>query len=148
MNTVWCRLEDVPYCFSRSSVKFQGHAAHKIVDFDTNWVFPDCNFQFEFTDGYGMMHKAWNNIEEVLYSFSRSSIKFQGHTRKNCRFWPKLSVSGQYLLFEFTHGFEMMHIGWCSIEDVPYCFSRSSVKSQDHTRKKCRFWPKLSVSGL
>ena len=27
-----------------------------------------------------MMHKAWSRIEEVLYCFSRSSIKFQGHT--------------------------------------------------------------------
>ena len=27
-----------------------------------------------------MMHKAWSNIEEVPYCFSRSSVKFQGHT--------------------------------------------------------------------
>ena len=26
-----------------------------------------------------MVHKAWHNIEEVPYYFSRSSIKFQGH---------------------------------------------------------------------
>ena len=26
------------------------------------------------------MHKAWCNVEEVPYSFSRSSIKFPGHT--------------------------------------------------------------------
>ena len=29
--------------FSRSSVKFQGHAALKIVEFDPHWAFPDCN---------------------------------------------------------------------------------------------------------
>ena len=33
-----------------------------------------------FTDGFEMMHKAWCSIEEVLYWFFRSSIKFQGHT--------------------------------------------------------------------
>ena len=27
-----------------------------------------------------MMHKAWHSIEEVPYGFSRSSIKFYGHT--------------------------------------------------------------------
>ena len=27
-----------------------------------------------------MMHKAWRDIEEVPYCFSRSSIKFHGHT--------------------------------------------------------------------
>ena len=35
----WCWLGEVPYCFSRSSLKFQGHAAEKIIDFDPNWDF-------------------------------------------------------------------------------------------------------------
>ena len=42
MHKAWCCLGEVPYYFSRSSVKFQGHTALKIVDFDPNWVFPDC----------------------------------------------------------------------------------------------------------
>ena len=29
-----------------------------------------------------MMHKAWSDIEEVPYCFSRSSDKFQGHTEQ------------------------------------------------------------------
>ena len=36
-------LEEVPYCFSRSSVKFQGHTVLKIMEFDPEWAFPDCN---------------------------------------------------------------------------------------------------------
>ena len=36
--------------------------------------------QFKFTDGYEMLHKAWNSKGEVLYCFPRSSLKFQGHT--------------------------------------------------------------------
>ena len=36
--------------------------------------------QFEFNDGFEMIHKAWCSIEEVPYYFSRSYIKFQGHT--------------------------------------------------------------------
>ena len=34
---------EVPYCFSRSSVKFQGHTALKIVEFDPDLAFPNCN---------------------------------------------------------------------------------------------------------
>ena len=45
--------------------------------FDPNWGFP---IAFEFTDGFEMMHKAWCSTEDVPYHFSRSSIKFQGHT--------------------------------------------------------------------
>ena len=43
MHIAWCCLEEVPYWFSRSSVKFQGHTALKMVEFDPDWVFPDCN---------------------------------------------------------------------------------------------------------
>ena len=43
MHKACWRLEEVPYCFSRSSIKFQGHTAKKIIEFDPNWVFPDYN---------------------------------------------------------------------------------------------------------
>ena len=81
MHKAWCSIEEVSYCFSRSYVKLQGHTAKKIVDFDPNWAFPDCNSSFsEFTDGYEMMHRAWSSIVKVPYYFSRSYVKFQGHT--------------------------------------------------------------------
>ena len=43
MHKAWSSIEEVPYYFSRSSVKCQGHTAPKIVKFDPNWAFPDCN---------------------------------------------------------------------------------------------------------
>ena len=43
MHTAWYCLGEVPYCFSRSSAKFQGHTALKIVEFDPDWGFLDCN---------------------------------------------------------------------------------------------------------
>ena len=58
------------------------------------------------------------------------------HGSKNRQFWPKLGVSGLSLQFEFTNGYEMLHIAWSSIEEVPYCFWRLSVKFQGHTPKK------------
>ena len=67
---------------------------------------------------------------KVINQISRS------HGSKNCRFWPKLGVSGLYLQFEFTNGYEMMHKARSSIEEVPYCFSRSYVKFQGHTGQK------------
>ena len=66
--------------FLTSSVKFQGHAALKLVEFDPDWGFPDSNSTFEFTNGLEMMHKAWSRVGEVPYCFSRSSVKFHGRT--------------------------------------------------------------------
>ena len=39
-------IKEVPYCFSRSSIKFQGHTGQNISDFHPNLVFPDCNSSF------------------------------------------------------------------------------------------------------
>ena len=43
IHKAWSSIEEMPYCFWGSSVKFLGHTAKKIVDFDPNWAFPDCN---------------------------------------------------------------------------------------------------------
>ena len=39
-------VEEMSYCFSRSPVIFQGRTGQKIVNFDPNWAFPDCNSRF------------------------------------------------------------------------------------------------------
>ena len=93
--------------------------------------------KLDFTDGYEMMHKVCMDIEEMPYCFSRSSIKFQGHRRqKYFHIWPNLSVSRLLLQYKFTNGYEMMHKAWISIEEVPYCCSRSFLKFQCHRGKK------------
>ena len=43
LQKAWSRIEEVPCCCLRSSVKFQGHKALKIVEFDPDCAFPDCN---------------------------------------------------------------------------------------------------------
>ena len=60
----------------------------------------------------------------------------RSHGSKNRRFWPKLGVSGLYLQFGITNGYEMMHKPWSSIEEVPCCFPRWSVKFLGHTALK------------
>ena len=84
-----------------------------------------------------MMHKAWSRIVEVPYCFFKVIRQIaRSHGSKNRRFWPKLVVSGLYLQFGITDGHEMMHKAWSSIEEVPYCFSRSSVKFEGHMALK------------
>ena len=136
IHKAWCCLDEVPYCFSRSSVKFQGHRAKKIVDFEPNWAFPDCNSSLNLPTAmkwYTKLEAAW---ESALLSFKVICQMSRSHGTKNCWFWPKLSVSGLQLQLEFTHGFQMMHKAYCSIEEVSYCFSRSFVKFQCHAGQK------------
>ena len=145
MHTAWSSIEEVPYCFSRSYIKLQGHAALKFVDFNPNWAFPDCNSILESP----MAAKWCTKLEVALKRFFKVIRQIsRSHSSKNRRIWLKLGVSGLELQFEFTDGYEMLHKAWNSKEEMLYYFPRSSIKFQGHVTKHHRFWPKLGVSGL
>ena len=72
MHRVRSNIVKVPYCFSRSSVKFQGHTALKIVEFDPKWGFPDCNSSLNSP----MAMKCCTKLETAK---ERCPIVFQGH---------------------------------------------------------------------
>ena len=72
MHKAWSSIEEVPYCFLSSYVKFQGHTAQKIVDFDPNWAFPDCNSSLNSQ----MAMKCCTKLETAK---ERCPIVFQGH---------------------------------------------------------------------
>ena len=136
MHKAWSSIEEVPYCFARPSVKFQSRTALKIAAFDPDREFPDCNSSLNSP----MATKCCTKLE---VAYKRCPIVFQGNpsnfkvTRDNLspistrieRFW---SVN----LVWFTNGFEIMRKAWGSIEEVPYCFSRSSIKFHGHTSGK------------
>ena len=135
MHKAWSSTGEVPYCFWSSSVKFQGHTAKKIIDFDPNWAFPDCNCSFA-----SKMAMKWCTKLEVAWE--RCPIDFQGHL-SNFKVTQdkKLAILTRIERFRTitpvwtTHGFETMHKD-CHIEEVPYCFSRSSIKFQGHAGQK------------
>ena len=39
LHKAWNSKEEMPYCFPRSSIKFQGHTGQNVTDFDPNWAF-------------------------------------------------------------------------------------------------------------
>ena len=123
MHKAWSSIEEVPYCFSRSSVKFQGHTALKIVEFDPNWAFPDSNSSLNSP----MAMKCCTKLETAK---ERCSIVFQGHpsnfkvTRDKTS--PILTQIGCFR----TIGRSQLS----NPSDLP-C-SRSSVKFQGHTALK------------
>ena len=123
MHKAWSSMEEVPYCFSRSSVKFQGHIALKIIEFDSNWAFPDCNSSLNSP----MAMKCCTKLETAK---KRCPIVFQGHpsnfkvTRDKTS--PILTQIGRFR----TIGRSQLS----NPSDLP-C-SRSSVKFPGHTALK------------
>ena len=72
MHRARSSIVEVLYCFSRSSVQFQGHTALKIVEFDPKWAFPDCNSSLNSP----MAMKCCTKLETAK---ERCPIVFQGH---------------------------------------------------------------------
>ena len=90
------------------------------------------------------IHIWWWNDAYSLIMLRRDALLFlkvirqisRSRGSKNHRIWPRLSVSGLLLQFQFTNGYEMQHKAWSRIEEVPYCFWKSSVKFQGHAALK------------
>ena len=113
----------MPYCFSRSYAKFQGHTAIKIVEFEPNWVFPDCNSSLNSS----MAVKCCTKLETAK---ERCPIVFQGHPSNFKVTWDKTSP----ILTQIGRFRTIGRSQLSNPSDLP-C-SRSSVKFQGHTAKK------------
>ena len=121
---------------TRSEVKCQGHRGvntqlSRLRTRTKVWIH---TWQWNHAHSWKQHRKGALLFFEVICQISRS------HGSKNCGIWPRLGVSGLYLQFDFTNGYEMIHKAWSSIEEVPYFFSRSSIKLQGHTALKIYWW--------
>ena len=85
MHRARSSIVEVPYCFSRSSVKFQGHTALKVVEYDPKWAFPDCNSSLNSP----MAMKCCIKLETAK---ERCPIVFQGHQSNFKVTWYKTSL--------------------------------------------------------
>ena len=66
------------------------------------------------SNGYEMTYKAWNNIGEVPYQFSKSSVELQGHTgQKNADF----NLNWAFLDFNSSLN-SPVALKWCTKVDV------------------------------
>ena len=136
LHKAWSSIEEVPYCFWRSSVKFQGHSAKKNRRFWPKLGISRLkNRRFEsnlskITRPVAAIKSLRFALLKVIHQISRL------HGSKNRRILPKLGVSGLLLQFELTNVYEMIHKAWSNIEEMPYCFWGSSVKFLGHTAQK------------
>ena len=113
MHKAWNKLGEVPYCFLRSSIKFQDGTGQKIADFDPNWTFPDRNSGLNLS-----MATKWCTKLEVGQErrpiFSRSFIKFEGHTgQKIADFEPNWAYPDCKSSLNSP-----MALKWCTLLDV------------------------------
>ena len=100
MHKVWWSIEEVPYSFSRSFIKFQGHTGWLIDDFNPIWVrllsqsqlsnpsdLPSDGIAWKKwqiaikCDGKSMMTDRYLNMEEILKFLITSSQIIYDHMK-------------------------------------------------------------------
>ena len=146
MHKAWCCLGAVPYSFSRSSVKLQRHTTQKLFNFDPNLAFLDCNSSLN-----SPMATKWCIKLEVTKKrwFSRSSIKFQGHTGQKIAYFDR-----NWVFLDCKFGLNSpMAIKWrIRLEETsnwcPVVFQDHPLNFKVTPAINRWFWPELSVSGL
>ena len=152
MHKAWCSIEEVPYCFPRSSIKFQGHTEQKITDFDPNWAFPDCNFNLN-----PPMDLKWYTKLDVVqkrcpivFSCDQAALQMVFSVRPSVRLSVCPSVRLSVCL---SHLFDYVPIivsSWNFQELLPMTKVRSmqKVKVRGQRSRSQRSQPNLTVSGL
>ena len=67
LHKAWNSKGEKPYCFSRSSIKFQVHRGQNITDFDPNWAFPDYRPVAAFKSLRFALFQLWHGFFQKVF---------------------------------------------------------------------------------
>ena len=144
MHNAWSSIGEVPYCFSRSSLKFQGHTGQKIADFDPIQAFPDCNSRLNSPMALKWCTKL-NLVQKrcpIVFSCDQAALQMV--------FSVRLSVRLSVCLSHLFHHVPIIVSSWNFQELLPWSkvMSMQKVKVRGQRSRSQRSTPNLAVSGL
>ena len=82
LHKAWNSKGEMPYCFPRSSIKFQGHTVQNITDFDPNWAFPDYRPVAAFKS---LRFTLFNVVHQISRSHGLKNLRFESNLSKIAR---------------------------------------------------------------
>ena len=125
--------------YKMPSIKFQDHTRQNrqcLPELSGSGLQLQLNSQM---DGYKIMHRAWRRMRSVLLFFRIIHQISRSDVPKNYPFSSYLSVSGWYLYFEFTGGYQMTHVAFMDMEEVFRRFEVICQISMSHGAKNDDF---------
>ena len=156
LHKAWNSKGEMPYCFPKSSIKFQGHTVQNITDFDPNWAFPDCrpvaafkSLRFAlFTQFMTNFNCIWfqGNFEFLLWDFLAATKQLY-----EC-FSPSVCPSVCLSVCP-SHLFDYVPIivssrNFQELLPMTEVMSMQKVKVIGQRSRSQRSWPNLAVSRL
>ena len=156
MHKAWCSIEELPYCFPRPSIRFQGHKGQKIDDLDQIWARLLGRSQLSNPSDLPCWlcshHRIIMKFSGVITSHrsdvhakgqgQRSKVKVTEVTTQLYRFRTVTPVWIHVWWWNDAYSLIMLRRGALLFFKVICQISRS------HGSKNCRIWPRLGVSGL
>ena len=129
MHKAWCSIEEVPYCFPRPSIKFQGHKGQKIDDLDQIWA----------------RLLGWSQLSNpsdlpCLPSFKCDDLKLSWYK------YIKFSHICQWISWKETKKVLDLYIfalqNWVTFQPYLKCLNQLNCMIQLESHKRCRkyFW--------
>ena len=150
LHKAWNSKGEMPYCFSRSSIKFQGHTVQNITDFDPNWAFPDYRPVAAFKS---LRFALLSSHHRIIMKFSGVITKDQGKVHaKSQGQRSKVKVTTQLNGFR-TVTPVWIHICWWNDTYSLMLLRRGAllffkVIRQISSSHGAKIWPRLGVSAL
>ena len=117
LHKAWNSKEEMPYCFPRTFIKFEGHTGQNITDFDPNWAFPDYRPVAAFKSlRFALFSIQWHleillihgltchrhNIRYISNAHYSNSIPFVTEMAMNCHLFVR---SSHYLFLNHISAF-------------------------------------------
>ena len=151
LHKAWNSKGEMPYCFPRSSIKFQGHTVQNITNFDPNWAFPDyrpvaafkslrfalfllpfCRPGFRMSSSLEMgINSGW------LFKLSSHRL-FEHKAKMNLKKKKKTKIENFSLwfhLFMTSHSLWFVFLSWYNI--MWYCIHHCSDETQYEWEFEC-----------
>ena len=155
LHKAWNSKGEMPFCFPRSSIKFQGHTGQNITDFDPIWAFPD----------YRPV-AAFKSLRFALFTMFPSS--YHPEIFRSYYHWPmwcpckrsRSKVKVTEVMTPFSRFRTVtpvwIHIWWWNVAQSLMLLRRGALLffkvirqiSRSHGSKTHQIWPKLGVSRL
>ena len=124
MHKAWSSIEEVPYCFSMSYVKFQGHTALKIVEFDPNLAFLDCNSSLN-----SLAVTKFKTMCFVIFPLNAGKVLpiilywFQSQHMEICKIYNRLKSMHTLKVITNNYDSHAIRRSWClSLNTTTYDF--------------------------
>ena len=133
LHKAWNSKGEMPYCFPRSSIKFQGQTVQNITNFDPNWAFPDYRPVAAFKSlRFALWYRELLNLLDYSVPSHYMNQCWPDSLTHICGTWGRWVNFGD-ILFPATYQFLGADHMW-----LPCWYPIISAKSLDHSKIGCQ----------